>query len=179
MNILSTNSTDPLSQLPLLGNLVDRKTTYSSSLNLFDKTELCERAFLKLGSNIRIRKYQKLIDPTPSSNLRNLAIASGVWSRFKLDTKIPTDGFEAMFEAWITNSLNGSLADEVFIAYDMTSGGVGVEVAFITVKSNGNSVNIGLLSVAESHRRLGIGKSLLSRAVLWALEEIGAPSVPR
>lgn len=84
-----------------------------------------------------------------------------------------------MFEAWITNSLNGSLADEVFIAYDMTSGGVGVEVAFITVKSNGNSVNIGLLSVAESHRRLGIGKSLLSRAVLWALEEIGAPSVPR
>ncbi len=166
-------SSDKVSQLPQLGSLVDRKTTYSRPLNLFDKNELCERAYLKLGPNIRIRRYQKLVDPSPSSNLRQLAIASGVWSRFKIDTKIPTAGFEAMFEAWITNSLNGSLADEVFIAYDETKSAVGEEVAFITVKRRENAVNIGLLSVAESHRRLGIAKSLLSRAVLWALEEIG------
>ena len=173
--VLGTQQEGSNGELPVLGTLVDIKTTYSCLLNSLDKSKLCESAFVQLGANIRIRKHDKLREQALSSDLRNLAIASGVWSRFNIDKNIPNDGYEAMFEAWISNSINRSLADEVFIAYDI-SGDKDKEVGFITVKRRGHSVNIGLLAVSEKHRRKGIARSLLSRASLWALEEIGFES---
>jgi len=160
---------DSLPKLPELGTLVDLKTTLSCELRTLDKSLLCDRAFLKLGAGIRIRKHDILREPKLSNNLKKLAIASGYYSRFKIDSNIPSTGFEGLFEAWITNSLNRSLADEVFIAYTKED----EEVGFITVKKRANTVNIGLLAVAESHRCQGIAKALLSRAALWALEEVG------
>eukprot|EP01034_Spumella_vulgaris_P022017 gene22014-28110_t len=151
-----------------LGTKVDAKTTYSASVFQFNREHLCANAFLL--NNVRIRKHNPHKDPLPNDAIRELAIASGVWSRFKIDANIPVSGFEALFEAWIKNSLNRSIADEVFIAYDIHTN---VEVGFITVKNKGNSVNIGLLAVNPNYRRQKIASSLLSRAVLWALEEIG------
>eukprot|EP01038_Epipyxis_sp_PR26KG_P009288 gene9288-12515_t len=148
------------------GILVDVKTTYKASLSSFQNTSLVDKAFI---GKVRIRKYDIQI---LNANMRKLGINSGGYSRFKVDEKIPFDGYEAMFEAWTKNSINRSAADEVFVAYsndDPTE-----EIGFITVKKTSDTnVNIGLLSVSANHRRLGIATSLLSRAVLWAFEEIG------
>ena len=78
-----------------------------------------------------------------------------------------------MFDAWITNSVNRSMADEIFIAYDSTDVAYAEELGFVTVKKRGNTVNIGLLAVSEKARRRGIAYALLSRAMIWALEELG------
>ena len=154
------------------GLLVDVKTTYCASLFSFDQAYLCSKAFMT--SDIRIRKHDKTATPLLTDGLRNLAIASGVWSRFKVDEGVPYAGFEAMFTAWANNSVNRSLADEVFVAYDTSAGAdSNAEVGFITVKRRGTNVNIGLLSVSDTHRRRGIANALLSRAALWALEELG------
>ena len=75
-----------------------------------------------------------------------------------------------MFHAWLKNSINKSVADEVFVAYDSESQ---QEIGFITVKRKQANVNIGLLSVHQNYRRLGVASSLLSRAALWALEPLG------
>jgi predicted GNAT family acetyltransferase len=78
-----------------------------------------------------------------------------------------------MFSAWITNSVSRALADEVFIAYDSADAQCTEELGFITVRRRGDTVNIGLLAVSDAHRRRGIAKALLSRAVLWSMEEMG------
>lgn len=150
--------------------MVDDKTTYVAPLSSFDSGRMCNSAFMTPG--VRIRKHDPAVGLTVG--LRSLAVASGIWSRFKLDDRIPTEGFEGMFEAWIKNSVNRSLADEVFIAYDVADSDGAEELGFVTVRRRGDSVNIGLLAVSDRHRRRGIARALLSRAVLWSLEELGA-----
>jgi GNAT superfamily N-acetyltransferase len=156
------------------GMLVDVKTTYSAPLFGFDTAAMCKSAFMTPG--VSIRPHNPSQTELVSESLRNLAIASGQFSRFKVDPKFPNEGFEGMFDAWITNSANRSLADEVFLAYDTTADSSAPEVGFITLKKRGNTVNIGLLAVSDQHRRRGIAKALLSRAVLWALEVLGSSS---
>jgi GNAT superfamily N-acetyltransferase len=118
------------------------------------------------GSSIQILMHAKGEGAlTPA--IRELAIASGEWSRFKVDTNIPTHVFETMFESWIKNSLNLSIADEVFVARDSATGD---DVGFVSLKKKGSVVHIGLLAVSSKHRRLGIASRLLSRAALWSIE---------
>lgn len=169
------------------GYKVDAKATYTAKLSSFDKNKLVTLAYM--GTHARAVVHKSILNDdaaaaeqgpsAPASAispvLRELALASGEWSRFRIDTGIPRQVFEKMFEAWLRNSLNRSIADEVFLAVENESGQDDV-VGFITVKlrSPGNEVNIGLLSVSNSHRRMGIASMLLSRAALWAIEKVGS-----
>jgi GNAT superfamily N-acetyltransferase len=156
------------------GVLVDRKSTYVASIKQFDRALLCARAFE--DSHFRIHRCPHTTDNTAvvSDCLKELAVESGVCSRFNTDESLSKEGFRAMFTMWLSNSLNRSLADEVFVIHDRLAGGEEEELGFITVKkTSANIVNIGLLAVSASHRRKGLAYALLSRAVLWALEEVG------
>lgn len=153
-------------QLP--GIKVDEKTTYFLSTSIFNPDELPNKAFL--NRNIRISSFPKMDGNIPAV-IRELAVSSGEWSRFRIDSNIPRSVFEGMFQAWITNSVNRSLADEVFVAKDTDSGDI---VGIITLKMRpGNETNIGLLAVSRAHRRRGIASMLLHRAALWCLEQSG------
>jgi dTDP-4-amino-4,6-dideoxygalactose transaminase len=174
----------PLHCSPVPGVKVDIKTTYTAKLSSFDKGRLVTLAYMSARTRVIPYKLPPLaaddagrseVDEVPPV-LRELAIASGEWSRFRIDTGIPRHVFEKMFEAWIRNSLNRSIADEVFVAVDVESGSE--VLGFITVKlrqnvNDADDVNIGLLSVSSTHRRMGIASMLLARATLWALEQIG------
>lgn len=157
------------------GEKVDVKFTYHTSIHKFDREAICAVAFHSpKHKNIRIRKYSsKVLEALPNGydQLRALAVASGAYSRFNLDKGLSQEGFEGMFEAWLNNSLNKTMADAVFMACDADKNNE--VVGLITVKRKDLNVNIGLLAVAESHRRMGIAQCLLSRAVLFALEEVG------
>lgn len=148
------------------GTLVDWKTTYLLKLRNLDGSNLCRNAYHSQSFKIRSMRGS-----TVSRALLDLAIASGSFSRFKVDEKIPVSGYHGMFEAWMKNSLNGSVADEVFVAYDNYTE---EEIGFVTVKCKNINVNVGLLAVSENHRRIGAASALLSRAALWALEQIGS-----
>lgn len=150
------------------GIKVDVKTTYTASLASLDKGRLVTQAYT--GTHARAVAHTAAPGELESAPLRDLAIASGEWSRFRTDSGVPPRVFEALFEAWLRNSLSRSIADEVFVALDSSSG---AEVGFVTVQRRGAEVNVGLLSVVASHRRLGIASMLLSRAALWALEQVG------
>lgn len=176
-NSTSTVSSQPLMYRSIPGVLVDRKSTYVASIKQFDRALLCARAFEH--SHFRIHRCPHTTDDTAmvSDCLKELAVESGVYSRFNTDESLSKEGFRAMFTIWLSNSLNRSLADEVFVIHDRLAGGGGAgeeELGFITVKkTTANIVNIGLLAVSASHRRKGLAYALLSRAVLWALEEVG------
>ncbi|RYG94669.1 hypothetical protein EON65_57130, partial [archaeon] len=98
------------------GTLVDKKSTYVMSLHSLDKVKLLERAFM--NDKIHIKPYNSKEHPEPSQSLCSLAIASGIFSRFKVDPKIPPAGYEALFSTWLKNSCNHTVADEVFVAYE-------------------------------------------------------------
>lgn len=158
------------------GVFVDRKSTYVASIKQFDRALLCARAFE--DSHFGIHRYSHITDNIAmvSDRLKELAVESGVYSRFNTDESLSKEGFRAMFTMWLTNSLNRSLADEVFVVRDRLAdrSGGGEELGFITVKrTSANVVNIGLLAVSASHRRKGLAYALLSRAILWALEAVG------
>lgn len=153
-------------QIP--GIRVDVKSTFTAALSSFDLKDLVPKAYLS-EAGINIIRVKRGDSNTVSPALRELAIASGVWSRFKVDSNVPRCVFETMFESWIKNSINFSIADEIFIAVSSTTG---EEVGFVTLKQKDLTVSIGLLAVASQHRRKGIASQLLSRAVLWAIETV-------
>ena len=155
-------------QIP--GIRVDVKTTFIVSLSTFDVKELVSKAFLGI-SDVKIVRINRTSSTVVSPALRDLAIASGVWSRFNIDSNVPHCVFESMFESWIKNSMNFSIADEIFIAVDSTTG---KEMGFITLKQKESFVHIGLLAVDSKQRRKGIASQLMSRAALWALESVSA-----
>lgn len=155
-----------IERFPLPGILVDEKTTYEMTLENLDISQLYSQIYNN-DDDIIIRLESKA--PANTSNtLKDLAISSGEWSRFRVDTNIPTKIYDDIFTGWINNSVNRSLADDVFVAFNKSTN---EDVGFITVKKKeANHVNIGLLAVSSNYRRKGIAKKLLSRASVWALE---------
>ena len=104
------------------------------------------------------------------ATLLQLSLDSGLYSRFKVDRLIPESVFSGVYEGWIKNSINKSMADEVFVAVHKISK---EEVGLITVKQRGpDRVDVGLLAVNSSHRRKGISRSLLSTAALWSNKKL-------
>jgi dTDP-4-amino-4,6-dideoxygalactose transaminase len=162
--VVSANAREHQFQIP--GAMVDNKTTYLAPLSLFNAQTVIQKSFSQV-SKIHICQLPKIDGSDISEELRKLAVLSGVWSRFRVDSNIPAGAFEAMFEAWLRNSVNRSIADEVFVAKDAETG---ESVGFITVKLKGLTTHIGLLSVSDSHQRRGIASMLMNRAILWSFE---------
>ncbi len=163
------------------GILVDRKTTFRMQLGGTDPSHLVSSIYLppavqsssSVTGNIRISVFPRMAECN-SSALTSLAIASGQWSRFRTDTNIPSGVFEKMFSAWLNNSVNGSIADEVFVAREFRADGTtSEEIGFVTVKLKGQVVHIGLLAVDAQYRRQGVAAKLMHKAMLWGLERTG------
>lgn len=95
-------------------------------------------------------------------DLYSLALASGHASRFVQDQRFSTHAAR-YFRAWIDNSINGSMADCIFVTRN--SGRV---IGFITVSTNKGYAQVGLIAVDQSFRRNGIGRQLLRAAENFA-----------
>ncbi|WP_103867186.1 GNAT family N-acetyltransferase [Aquimarina sp. I32.4] len=100
-----------------------------------------------------------------TKELLNLSLASGAFSRFKLDPRL-SSYFKELYTLWIQNSLNGQLADHVFI-YKKENEIIG----FITLKKKENYFQIGLIATSHNHRGIGIGSSLLNKVENTVLSE--------
>jgi len=128
--------------------LVDKKTTYE---------KLVSQSIMK---NEAIFSYT---DKLPNEALNQLAIASGVYSRFKIDNRIKNDKYEQLYRLWMTNSVNRKFAKEVFV-YQFENEFAGM----ITLTEKDNMASIGLVAVNGLHRKKGIGKALVQAAEYWA-----------
>ena len=136
------------------GQLVDKKTTYEINLDNINPDSL------------PLSKTEPYNNSIPLSQLENLAIQSGSFSRFARDKRFPQDKFISLYKIWIQKSVKGEMADEVLVirANDRIAG----MVTLVKKKSVGN---IGLIAVDEGFRGRKFGQQLVRDAHRWFIEQ--------
>ncbi len=132
-------------------SLVDKKTTYVKKTNN------------ALKAHPLIHSY---ISDFPSSKVINLAIQSGVYSRFNVDKKIGRDKFEELYKLWVIKSVKREIANEV-IVYNHNDDIAG----YLTIGEKNNRADLGMGAVDSNYRGEGIGKILFENAEKWAFDK--------
>lgn len=124
------------------GKLVDRKIVYQKRVCSYDV--LNEKTIYPYTSS---ENTEKLLD---------LAYISGKYSRFRLDENFPIGSFERMYKEWLLKSLNGELADVVYLARENNK-----VSGFVTLRCGKDSGDIGLIAVNTENQNKGIGAKLI------------------
>jgi dTDP-4-amino-4,6-dideoxy-D-galactose acyltransferase len=130
--------------------LLDNKLTFSMELNLMD-----------LSYN------QEVNDETsfPDINFLKLARSAGKHSRFYLDNNL-SQQFDHLYDMWLVNSLNKSLADKTFVIKNEDQ----QVVSFLTSKIKNERGSIGLIATNEKYMGRGYGSKLITHLHKWYLE---------
>jgi dTDP-4-amino-4,6-dideoxy-D-galactose acyltransferase len=137
--------------------LVDKKTTYTKNID----------------ANLKIHNSITSIEQNThhKDKLINLAIQSGIYSRFNIDERIGKEKFEEMYRLWMINSLSRKIAKEVLVFIENN------ELAgFVTLGEKNNRADIGIIAVDYVFRGKGIGKKLMTSAEKW-FSNIGYKSI--
>lgn len=130
--------------------LVDQKVTYFRNLEDLQKESM--------SSNIVSFPNKAVTD-----RLIELSKIAGGYSRFKLDSKLPTSKFDELYSKWIVNSVSRKFADEVLVYQENDSEILGL----ITIKFKEQLGDIGLLSVLPDNHGKGIGSELMKSALSY------------
>lgn len=125
--------------------LVDEKITFRKIVNKYNPPDPSIDSFPA--------------DYIPDAQFEELAIESGLYSRFNVDKKFPTEKFRDLYKIWLHRSVSRILADEVLIwkTKDIVAG-------FITVKMRKDFAEIGLIAVDHRFRGQGIAGKLMAAA---------------
>ena len=127
------------------GVLVDKKITFIKE-EIFQNTE---------NDNSILLIENEEVD----SDLIDLAIQSGEFSRFKVDTNFKNNEFDKLYTLWIENSVNGKLAEKVIILKEENR-----TVGLLTLGIKNANTNIGILAVNKDQRGKGVGRRLVERS---------------
>lgn len=133
------------------GKLVDRKVQYVQKL-----------------SDLPVFNYQQTNRYTKtevSDELLQLAYESGKYSRFKLDKNFTPEVFVDMYKLWIKNSVNGQMADRIYVVEQDNK-----ITAMVTLKAESDTLHIGLIATAIESQGKGYGKQLITRTKQTAIE---------
>lgn len=133
------------------GKLVDRKVLYEMQV---------PNTLIANVEQTKPYSKQELTD-----DLLQLALVSGQYSRFKLDENFSTKVFPKMYNLWIKNSVNGKLADKVFVVEEAQQ-----LVGMVTLKSKMDTLHIGLIATSPDFQGKGYGKQLINRTIQTAFE---------
>ncbi|MCB2408494.1 GNAT family N-acetyltransferase [Hymenobacter lucidus] len=102
--------------------------------------------------------------------LVELAVQSGIYSRFRLDPDFAPGVFEKLYAQWLATALTGADGQQVFAYYPAA---VTTAVGLLTLEKQPDSSRIGLLAVAEHWQKQGVGKQLVT-AAQWEAHAAGS-----
>lgn len=102
-----------------------------------------------------------------TKELLHLALVSGKHSRFKLDNSFPIGSYERLYTRWIEQSVNHSMATEVF-CYMLD----GTPKGLVTLDRKDGEGTIGLVAIHEECQNRGIG-GLMMRHVIYYAQQSG------
>jgi ribosomal protein S18 acetylase RimI-like enzyme len=120
---------------------------------------------------LRLRRLTDGAAVCRGDDRRRLATLLGETSRYFKDGRIPRDRAQAIYDAWITNSLAHGYAAEAILAYD------GDRLAGLnTLRFHGEVGSVDLIGIQEGYRNAGLGHVLLEHGFA-ACRERGATRV--
>lgn len=138
------------------------KNRLTETANEYYNVDLVDKkvTFLKeIEKSTLINNTESYLEKYPGKKLIELAIESGVYSRFNVDAKIGRKKFEELYTQWIVKSVSKEIADDVLV-YKME----GEIAGFVTIGQKNERADIGIIAVDKSYRGKGIGKSLMKAA---------------
>ena len=98
------------------------------------------------------------------NELKQLALESGIYSRFYIDSNFRSNEYQKLYLHWIENCINGNLAFDILVASDKNK-----MLGFTTVnKKSPDIANIGLVAVDSFSRGNGIGFNLINKTIIKA-----------
>lgn len=103
--------------------------------------------------------YDKII---PSPELYDLAEEIGKLSRFGMDNNLPNKLMRRMYYAWIENSANRSLAQEILVIKETNK-----IIAMTTLGEKNHRGDLGLVAVNKNHVRRQLGSKLIYTALRY------------
>lgn len=102
----------------------------------------------------------------PDTALVNLALESGLYSRFKTDPRIGDTNFKEIYTRWIRNSTQRQIAKTVLVVKDANH-----IIGMVTLGEKHGRGDIGLLAVAEGSRGKQLGLHLVRAAQNYFIRE--------
>ena len=133
------------------GRLVDEKLTFIATLQSLPDREL--------PALRRVEPYQAGMSMT---ELKDLSVQSGQYSRFVVDPQFPAAKARELYEEWIIRSVDKTVAEEVLVIRqdDHIAG-------MATLVRSGEAGSIGLIAVAERFRGQKMGEALVRASQIW------------
>jgi dTDP-4-amino-4,6-dideoxy-D-galactose acyltransferase len=156
-----TRSAGPSLLERFAGHLVDRKATFVRSLVSAETiADDCRPDASPVVEYTAAVASEALVD---------LAVASGEYSRFRLDPMLSDERFVAMYRRWIERSVAKELADAVLVVEcrDIPGSAGRTLAGMISVSESRGVGSIGLVAVAAAARGRGIGSKLIQGAHQW------------
>ena len=139
--------------------LADRKVTFAMSVDPAEQATT-------IGPAIHATT-------TWTSQLESLALQSGEYSRFRLDTRFAPEVFTGLYQRWLQNSLNHQIAHEVLVSQFLPTG---LAQGLLTLGLKNGRADIGLLAVDAAARGQRLGQQLVAaarqRTAAWGLAEL-------
>jgi dTDP-4-amino-4,6-dideoxy-D-galactose acyltransferase len=132
-------------------------------LNDLKLVDVRERYGRRLPSSVVSMDSDDIVRYTGGLNddLLNLALSSGIYSRFKTDENFQNQEFELLYDRWINKSIDRVICEEVFVCLKG-----GATAGLLTIeRSSCSEIRIGLAAVHGDHRGLGIGKKLITKGI--------------
>ncbi|GAB3328025.1 hypothetical protein GCM10027429_02430 [Marivirga atlantica] len=169
-NSIPSNFLKELSKFQLVYIFSENKISEIDDLLVDKKTILT----LKLDDSkeFKVKETNGIIEPFDikkhdTSTLIDLAIQSGIYSRFNLDPNIDDLLFKKLYRKWILNSI-----DKVNALQTLVFSFENKVVALLTISiENESTASIGLFAVDSNYRGLGIGINMINQAINYVKEQ--------
>ncbi|MDH6308488.1 dTDP-4-amino-4,6-dideoxy-D-galactose acyltransferase [Dysgonomonas sp. PFB1-18] len=134
------------------GSLVDRKVIFTMHIEGMPDDDLAD---------IHVFEETAL-----KNEMLELAYLSGGYSRYKTDHHFTDKDFRHFYKTWMQNSINGAIADKVFVAYrDSLIAGM------VTVKKSAMAGTIGLIATNANMHGNGYGRRLVNKVKRYLYED--------
>lgn len=137
-------------------NLVDSKVTFQQNLtdvNYYDvihDDNIC-------SFDAKIHSYAKL---------KELALVSGVYSRFNTDKQFKNNEYKKLYLEWIKNAVKDTNTVDILLYIENAE-----ILGFVTIrKIDDNLADIGLVAVSQQSRGKGVGRKLINYSIKTVFE---------
>ncbi len=131
--------------------LVDKKVSYRKMLD---------------GTDAYHTAVKEWLSGETTPELVALALESGLYSRFRLDSRFPAGSFERLYTRWIEQSVSHALATNVFCYFSKD-----MPIGLVTLDVRKDLGSIGLVAVNRHFQHKHIGSSLLGHVCAYAYQQ--------